>query len=63
VALTNDNRAREQYLREIGAFYPLKNVLELDWYTSCCQDRQTLQMMALQTARRSPVENLALAWV
>lgn len=51
VVLTNDNRAREQYLREIVASYLYKDVLELDGIRHAAKISRLLQMIALQIGR------------
>jgi predicted AAA+ superfamily ATPase len=51
VVLTNDNRAREQYLREIIASYLYKDVLELDGIRHSAKISRLLQMMAFQVGK------------
>ena len=51
VVLTNDNRAREQYLREIVASYLYKDVLELDGIRHATKISRLLQMIALQIGK------------
>ncbi|MCX6696532.1 MAG: ATP-binding protein [Methanoregula sp.] len=51
VVLTNDNRAREQYLREIIASYLYKDVLELDGIRHAAKISRLLQMVALQVGK------------
>jgi predicted AAA+ superfamily ATPase len=51
VVLTNDNRAREQYLREIVASYLYKDVLELDGIRHSAKISRLLQMIALQVGK------------
>lgn len=51
VVLTNDNRSREQYLREIVASYLYKDVLELDGIRHAAKISRLLQMMALQIGK------------
>lgn len=51
VVLTNDNRAREQYLREIVASYLYKDVLELDGIRHAAKISRLLQMIALQVGK------------
>ena len=51
VVLTNDNRAREQYLREIVASYLYKDVLELDGIRHATKISRLLQMIALQVGK------------
>ncbi len=51
VVLTNDNRAREQYLREIIASYLYKDVLELDGVRHAAKISRLLQMVALQVGK------------
>lgn len=51
VVLTNDNRAREQYLREIVASYLYKDVLELDGIRHSSKISRLLQLMAFQVSK------------
>lgn len=51
VILTNDNRAREQYLREIVASYLYKDILELDGIRHSTKISRLLQMIALQIGK------------
>ncbi len=51
VILTNDNRAREQYLREIVASYLYKDILELDGIRHATKISRLLQMIALQIGK------------
>ncbi len=51
VVLTNDNRAREQYLREIVASYLYKDVLEMDGIRHAAKISRLLQMIALQVGK------------
>jgi hypothetical protein len=51
VVLTNDNRAREQYLRELIASYLYKDVLELDGIRHAAKISRLLQMIALQVGK------------
>jgi uncharacterized protein len=51
VVLTNDNRAREQYLREIVASYLYKDILELDGIRHATKISRLLQMIALQIGK------------
>lgn len=51
VVLTNDNRAREQYLKEIVASYLYKDVLELDGIRHSAKISRLLQMMAFQVGK------------
>jgi predicted AAA+ superfamily ATPase len=51
VVLNNDNRAREQYLREIVASYLYKDVLELDGIRHAAKISRLLQMVALQVGK------------
>lgn len=51
VVLTNDNRLREQYLREIVASYLYKDVLELDGIRHAAKISRLLQMIALQIGK------------
>jgi uncharacterized protein len=51
VVLTNDNRAREQYLREIVASYLYKDILELDGVRHTTKISRLLQMIALQIGK------------
>lgn len=51
VVLTNDNRAREQYLREIVASYLYKDVLELDGIRHSSKISRLLQLMAFQVGK------------
>lgn len=51
VVLTTDNRAREQYLREIVASYLYKDVLELDGVRHSSKISRLLQLMAFQVGK------------
>ena len=51
VVLTNDNRAREQYLREIVASYLYQDVLEMDGIRHAAKISRLLQMIALQVGK------------
>lgn len=51
VVLTNDKRAREQYLKEIVASYLYKDVLELDGIRHSSKISRLLQMMAFQVGK------------
>ena len=51
VVLTNDNRAREQYLKEIVSSYLYKDVLELDGIRHSAKISRLLQMMAFQVGK------------
>jgi predicted AAA+ superfamily ATPase len=51
VVLSNDNRAREQYLREIVASYLYKDVLELDGIRHSSKISRLLQLMAFQIGK------------
>lgn len=51
VVLSNDNRAREQYLKEIVASYLYKDVLELDGIRHSAKISRLLQMMAFQVGK------------
>lgn len=51
VVLTNDNRAREQYLKEIVASYLYKDVLELDGIRHSAKISRLLQLMAFQVGK------------
>lgn len=51
VVLTNDNRGREQYLREIVASYLYKDILELDGIRHASKISRLLQMIALQIGK------------
>jgi len=51
VVLTNDNKARENYLREIVASYLYKDVLELDGIRHAAKISRLLQMIALQVGK------------
>jgi predicted AAA+ superfamily ATPase len=51
VVLTNDNRAREQYLREIVTSYLYKDILELDGIRHATKISRLLQMIALQVGK------------
>ena len=51
VILNNDNRAREQYLREIVTSYLYKDVLELDGIRHAAKISRLLQMIALQVGK------------
>lgn len=51
VVLAGDNRAKEQYLREIVVSYLYKDVLELDGIRHSSKISRLLQMIALQVGR------------
>lgn len=51
VVLTNDNRAREQYLKEIVASYLYKDVLELDGIRHSAKISRLLQLLAFQIGK------------
>lgn len=51
VVLTNDNRAREQYLKEIVASYLYKDVLELDGIRHSAKISRLLQLLAFQVGK------------
>lgn len=51
VVLNNDNRAREQYLRDIVASYLFKDILELDGIRHAAKISRLLQMIALQVGK------------
>lgn len=51
VVLTNDNRARAQYLKEIVASYLYKDVLELDGVRHSAKISRLLQLMAFQVGK------------
>jgi predicted AAA+ superfamily ATPase len=51
VVLNNDNRAREQYLKEIVASYLYKDVLELDGIRHSSKISRLLQLMAFQVGK------------
>jgi uncharacterized protein len=51
VVLTNDNRAREQYLKEIVASYLYKDVLELDGIRHSAKISRLLQLIAFQLGK------------
>ncbi len=51
IVLTNDNRAREQYLREIVASYLYKDVLELDGIRHSAKISRLLQLLAFQVGK------------
>lgn len=51
VVLTDDNRAREQYLKEIVASYLYKDVLELDGVRHSAKISRLLQLMAFQVGK------------
>lgn len=51
VVLTNDNRAREQYLKEIVASYLYKDILELDGIRHSAKISRLLQLMAFQVGK------------
>ena len=51
VVLTNDNRVREQYLKEIVASYLYKDVLELDGIRHSAKISRLLQLMAFQVGK------------
>lgn len=52
IVLLNDNRAREQYLREIIASYLYKDVLELDGIRHSEKISRLLQLMAFQVGKQ-----------
>ncbi|RII28022.1 MAG: AAA family ATPase [Geobacter sp.] len=51
VVLTNDNRARAQYLKEMVASYLYKDVLELDGVRHSAKISRLLQLMAFQVGK------------
>jgi uncharacterized protein len=51
VVLSNDNRAREQYLKEIVASYLYKDVLELEGIRHSAKISRLLQLMAFQVGK------------
>jgi len=51
VVLSDDNRAREQYLKEIVASYLYKDVLELDGIRHSSKISRLLQLMAFQVGK------------
>jgi predicted AAA+ superfamily ATPase len=51
VVLSNDNRAREQYLKEIVASYLYKDVLELDGIRHSSKISRLLQLVAFQVGK------------
>ncbi len=51
VVLNNDNRAREQYLKEIVTSYLYKDVLELDGIRHSAKISRLLQLMAFQVGK------------
>lgn len=51
VVLTNDNRARENYLREIVASYLYKDILELNGTRHATKISRCLKMIALQIGK------------
>ncbi|MDD5287250.1 MAG: ATP-binding protein [Desulfuromonadaceae bacterium] len=51
VVLSNDNRTREQYLKEIIASYLYKDVLELDGIRHSSKISRLLQLMAFQVGK------------
>jgi predicted AAA+ superfamily ATPase len=61
VVLTNDNRAREQYLREIVASYLYKDVLELDGIRHSAKISRLLQMISLQVGKEVSYTELGTA--
>lgn len=61
VILTNDNRAREQYLREIVSSYLYKDVLELDGIRHSAKISRLLQMIALQVGKEVSYAELGTA--
>jgi len=59
VVLTQDNRAREQYLKEIVASYLYKDVLELDNIRHSAKISRLLQLIALQIGKEVSYTELA----
>jgi len=59
VVLTPDNRAREQYLKEIVASYLYKDVLELDGIRHSGKISRLLQLIAFQIGREVSYTELA----
>jgi len=59
VVLTPDNRAREQYLKEIVASYLYKDVLELDGIRHSAKISRLLQLIAFQVGREVSFPELA----
>lgn len=51
VVLSNDNRAREQYLKEIVASYLYKDILELDGIRHSSKISRLLQLLAFQVGK------------
>ncbi len=51
VVLSNDNRAREQYLKEIVSSYLYKDILELDGIRHSSKISRLLQLMAFQVGK------------
>ena len=51
VVLTNDNRGREQYLKELVASYLYKDVLELDGIRHSAKISRLLQLLAFQVGK------------
>ncbi len=61
VVLNNDNRAREQYLREIVASYLYKDILELDGVRHAAKISRLLQLIALQVGKEVSYTELGTA--
>ncbi len=61
VVLTPDNRAREQYLKEIVASYLYKDVLELDGIRHSGKISRLLQLIAFQIGKEVSYTELASA--
>lgn len=59
VVLTQDNRAREQYLKEIVASYLFKDVLELDGIRHSAKISRLLQLIAFQIGKEVSYTELA----
>ena len=59
VVLTPDNRAREQYLKEIVASYLYKDVLELDGIRHSSKISRLLQLIAFQIGKEVSYTELA----
>lgn len=59
VVLTPDNRAREQYLKEIVASYLYKDVLELDGIRHSAKISRLLQLIAFQIGKEVSYTELA----
>jgi uncharacterized protein len=59
VVLTPDNRAREQYLKEIVASYLYKDILELDGIRHSAKISRLLQLLAFQIGKEVSYTELA----